>query len=703
VGTAYLDWAGLALIFLILGGLAHGFSRRTLRVAMLVSTIAGIVVVTRVGLLDTGGHRSTLAAAFLAGADRLAQVMFSPVLPSGPAAVPPGLTGWVMLLVLLVTGFAALDTVCALREQPRVQVADPRSEPGGAPEPGRPYPGDQRGLLEELRFRLPAVEVRKPALMPGGSTLDTLASLISDSGGTGAKATAALMQAVHALEAQPRTYEVRVYSERCSADGHRQADGNWLHVTVDLRNVRTGQNVAVRMLPPCPPDEAAKRVAGYTARQVFKHDHSTPAWAVGSADGEDLSAYLLAAEISPRTSTFPDVYECRQRQRSILESAVRQSRNAGLVQYELAAMCDLDGDNLESLRLHLDNRVRHPRLLRGRYRLAMSLSMLADPLFESQWRAPGASAGQETGDLAVRREEIIRRLGWAGLLGGPDEPGIADLLRDPDPSGDRERAVKLTFLAVARREFLAYRRSAQVPSLLWSALRHRSERRLRLETLRAPPGWRHPRRRMLAFDISLEVNNQRLNRLRAPAFADGQLTAAQERVLRRLGLREVLQAGAPWVYGRVPWQAVYSAAHLYALRTSSGLPDPGGAETAVRLLRLAVSDPDCDLVRPSEWIAMDPDLRSLRGFPSFDAFVREQARWDFAPSPATTAGDPWFRQRLPDSGAAAAGAAPPAHVSSARPTRKGPDPAALVPSPAPPAGQAAASQESKRKPRHSVP
>jgi hypothetical protein len=644
-----------------------------------------------------------LTAAFLAGADRLAQVMFSPVLPSGPAAVPPGLTGWVMLLVLLVTGFAALDTVCALREQPRVQVADPRSEPGGAPEPGRPYPGDQRGLLEELRFRLPAVEVRKPALMPGGSTLDTLASLISDSGGTGAKATAALMQAVHALEAQPRTYEVRVYSERCSADGHRQADGNWLHVTVDLRNVRTGQNVAVRMLPPCPPDEAAKRVAGYTARQVFKHDHSTPAWAVGSADGEDLSAYLLAAEISPRTSTFPDVYECRQRQRSILESAVRQSRNAGLVQYELAAMCDLDGDNLESLRLHLDNRVRHPRLLRGRYRLAMSLSMLADPLFESQWRAPGASAGQETGDLAVRREEIIRRLGWAGLLGGPDEPGIADLLRDPDPSGDRERAVKLTFLAVARREFLAYRRSAQVPSLLWSALRHRSERRLRLETLRAPPGWRHPRRRMLAFDISLEVNNQRLNRLRAPAFADGQLTAAQERVLRRLGLREVLQAGAPWVYGRVPWQAVYSAAHLYALRTSSGLPDPDSAETAVRLLRLAVSDPDCDLVRPSEWIAMDPDLRSLRGFPSFDAFVREQARWDFAPSPVTTAGDPWFRQRLPDSGAAAAGGAPPAHVSSARPTRKGPDPAALVPSPAPPAGQAAASQESKRKPRHSVP
>ena len=59
------------------------------------------------------------------------------------------------------------------------------------------------------------------------------------------------------------------------------------------------------------------------------------------------------------------------------------------IQYELAAMCDIDGGNLESLLLHLDNRVHHPRLLRGRYRLTMSLSMLADPLLESQWWAPG--------------------------------------------------------------------------------------------------------------------------------------------------------------------------------------------------------------------------------------------------------------------------------------------------------------------------
>jgi hypothetical protein len=727
MGTAYLDWAGLALVFGVLGGLAYGFSRRTLRVAMLVTIVAGVLMVTRAGLAIDGSHPGNFADVFLAGENRLVQVMFSPVIPAGPRPVPPGVAGWATLLVLLAAGFAALDTLCARREQPRVQVADPRSEPGGAPEPGRPYPGDQRALLEELKFRLPAVEVRKPAMMPGGSTLDTLASLISDSGGAGAKATAALMQAVHALEAQPRIYEVRVYSERCSADGHRQPDGDWLHITVDLRNARTGQNVVVRTLPPCPPDEAADQVAGFTARQVFMDDHSTPAWAVGSADGQDLSAYLLAAGISPRSGTFPDVYACRQRQRSLLEQTVRQSRNAGLIQYELAAMCDIDGDNLESLLLHLDNRVRHPRLLRGRYRLAMSLSAIADPLFESQWRVPKTSAGREAENRTARKEEIIRRLGWAGLVGGLDEPETAELLRDPDPAGDREQAVKLIFLTMARREFCAYHRSARVAWLLWSALRHRSERRLRLEMLRARPGWLHPHRRMLVWDVTLEVINQRLNRLRAPASADALLAAAQQRVLRRLGLHKAPRAGAPWVYGRVPWQAVYSAACLCALRRSSGQPDPGSAETAVQLLRLAVGDPDCELARPSEWIAMDPDLRSLRGVTSFDAFVREQARWDFAPSPASTVGDPWFRRHLPGiaDGAAATDPAAPAHAPRSRPAREAPDPAALVPSPAPPVqpppglpparaaaptdapadaptDQAATSGESKRKPRHRV-
>jgi hypothetical protein len=277
-------------------------------------------------------------------------------------------------------------------------------------------------------------------------------------------------------------------------------------------------------------------------------------------------------------------------------------------------------------------------MLRGRYRLAMSLSMLAGPLFDSQWRAPpGTSAGHEAGDGDLRKEEIIRRLGWAGMLRGPGQEEIAARLRDPDPTGDSELAVKLGLL----------------------------------------------------------------------------------------GLDKVLRVGAPWVYGRVPWQAVYNAACLCALPTSSGPPDPGRAESAVRLLRLAVSDPDCELVRPSEWIAMDPDLRALREVASFCEFVREQARWDFAPSPDTGVGDPWFRRHLPsaqadsqemDAVASSHTQPAPAHESQRAP--------ALVPAPASPllpgAAQAPSAQppeqghsamneaagssaETKRKARHRVP
>ena len=89
-----------------------------------------------------------------------------------------------------------------------------------------------------------------------------------------------------------------------------------------------------------------------------------PAFLAGEDKGPARD--LPAAEISPRSAAFPDVYGCRQRQRSLLERAVMQSRRP--IQYELAAMCDIDGGNLESLLLHLDNRVHHPRLLRGRYR-----------------------------------------------------------------------------------------------------------------------------------------------------------------------------------------------------------------------------------------------------------------------------------------------------------------------------------------------
>jgi hypothetical protein len=56
------------------------------------------------------------------------------------------------------------------------------------------------------------------------------------------------------------------------------------------------------------------------------------------------------------------------------------------------------------------------------------------------------------------------------------------------------------------------------------------------------------------------------------------------------------------------------------------------SENAIELLHRAIGHPECDLDRPSEAIAKDPDLRSLHNGPEFISFVEEQTARDFAPA-----------------------------------------------------------------------
>ena len=136
-------------------------------------------------------------------------------------------------------------------------------------------------------------------------------------------------------------------------------------MTVELRDGRTGQSVAVRVLQPCVPRETAHKVAGYTARQIFRHDPATPEWATGSLDGADLSAYLLARQTCPAGRTYPAWWECRRERRARLERVVGPDTGAGVVGYELAGLYDLDGQNVRALLLHLGNRMHYPQFWRA--------------------------------------------------------------------------------------------------------------------------------------------------------------------------------------------------------------------------------------------------------------------------------------------------------------------------------------------------
>jgi hypothetical protein len=700
MNRAYYDWLALAVILALLGWVAYQFSRRTYRLTVGVVAAAGVLAVTGYGLRLPGKH-PTFARGLLAGGNAVARDMLAWFIPPGLRhSVLLGPMGWLLLLLLVGSVLVAFDTWSTRRQQPTVSVGTVPPNGGGssgdtggnagagsgnAGGDGSASAGSasravqsRRVITEELKFRLPAVAVRSPASMPGGSTLASLATVVSDSGLQGSKLTAALMQAVHALEARPRVYEVQIFVDHCTDDGSVDPNGQKVLVTVDVRDARNGQTLATRILPPCAEADAAERVAGFTARQIFRNDPSTPAWATGSYDGDDLSAYLLAQENKPADRTYDAIAKARQRHRDILANAVNRSTNAGLVQYELASLDDLDGRTVDALRLHLDNRAHNPRFLPARYRLAVSLAALAGAIQE-KWptdaaraRGRGAPAGQAVpagqADTPARiREDLAHNLAWSGLLrtirgrqfrdlhlahpagrgAGARTRALSDLLQTAHPTGIEFRRISRVLLILACRELRAYRRRMRASWLLWAALVHRQERAAYLELLRTGPNWRlHPRRRLATPRVALVGMELALRIVEVPREAQQEVWKRRSRAMRQLGLDRVLDGSRGWVYGRLPWQAVYNAACLYAT-TAMGEPTNQAAGKAVTLLRLAIADPECELDRPSEWIGADPSLGTLHWQPEFDAFVREQARRDFDPGPVDQCRDPWFQAQLP--------------------------------------------------------
>lgn len=668
--NVYFYWLVLLAIFAVLWWTAFCFSRHTFRIVALLVGFTAIAFVTWFGL--TTDHPRNYASAFMLGGNRLAQVMFGPMLPGSISRIiMPGLVGWIGLLIVFSAMLVWFDRWSGRREQPRVTI--PRAP---NPEPNQPDLDDRRMLTEKLQFILPAVEVRRPATMPGSTTMDILASLAEKSGVQGSGIAAAIMRLLHALQGQPRTYEVRMFTDRCQGNGRLVRNGRWRRINVEVRDARRGQTVAAKVLQPCLPAEAAEKVAGYAARQVFLDDPSMPRWAVGSADGEDLSAYVLARETCPADRTFSAVRKCRQDRRARLEKAVWNQTGAGVAGYDLAGMYDLDGENLLSLLLHLRNRERYPNFWRGRHRFAISMGMLAGgPNFDSQWLVTantpnGQDPARWWNDPVRVKNDIIQELRLAGLLRNFRNREI-EVLYGNCSTEQAQREARLLLLRLARDEFRACRRHNHVSVLLWSALWSRRDRGASRAALSdTPRWWWHPRRRLWPLVFGLEIVKQRMSQLERQGDADDSLRTAQQRVWRRISRDGILRRirrralrrvrrllGVDDAPGRelgkapsgTPWQAVYNAACLHALPMSSGEPDEGAATKAIRLLGLAISDQNCDLDRPSEWIAKDPDLQSLR---KFTDFVRDQAAKDFEPSQLNDVEDSWFAKLLPILGAA---------------------------------------------------
>jgi hypothetical protein len=641
--TSWVAWAVLLVAAALLGFVGYHFSLRTLRISATGAAVALAVFITGYGLAHPVRAPADLPSSFTRGADELSAALFR-VLRLGHQVPGPGRAGWLVIAVALVIGYRmleawalhwqapVLDTSKLGDGQPDIKLDAVTGVPGGGVTDGRRH----AQLAAELRFRLAAMEVRAPPILPGGSRSNGLASIAEASGVTGSGLAGAIIRFFGMLWPSPRRFQLRLWVEATPA-------GAGPRVTVDLEDPRTGGTIMTKTVAASSPAEAASMVAGYVARQVFAADPATPPWCVGSPDGRDLGALLLARQERVDVESPDDVERSRRRQIQILQKATEIRRCAGVVSYELAQLHSLGRDHLAALRLHAANREQYPRFNRGRYRLGMSLEMIANPGFTIT----------DVPETERMLDDILGFLNRCGVLENVTREAC-DLERVPGDSATCRLSLKLRLhlLAAAGKELGTVRRQLTLRHVFWATLVHRDERAVRR------PFWRLRARQAFRDGVCiaelLVAVRQRLNAGWSPA--DGERSAHLKPAIRIAAavagdpalIRSVFdgrrEQGSPppglrpaavrdsirWLplqRRTASWQAAYNTACLYAaLAQEDQAPD----DLVVISLERAVNNRDSEMERPYDWISQDPDFLSLKSEPAkfvaFSKFLDDQRR-----------------------------------------------------------------------------
>ncbi|HEX5294913.1 MAG TPA: hypothetical protein VFX25_39085 [Streptosporangiaceae bacterium] len=621
--TSWVAWAVLVAAAAVLIFAGYHFTVRTLRITTALAATAVALFITGYGLAHPARAPADLASAFTRGADELSAALFR-ALRLGHQVPAPGLAGWVVILVALLFGYRMLEA-WALRWQAPVLDTSKLGEGQHA---------QHAQLAEELRFRLAAMEVRSPSILPGGSRSNGLASIAEASGVTGSGLAGAIIRFFGMLWPSPRRYQLRLWVEAAP-------DTAVTKVTVDLEDPRTGATIVTRTVASGSPGELASMVAGYVGRQVFAGDRATPPWCVGTPDGRDLGALLLARQERADAATPGDAERSRQRQIEILARATQIRQCAGVVSYELAQLHDLGLDHLAALRLHAANREQYPRFYRGRYRLGMSLEMIANPGFTVT----------DVPEAERMLDDVLGILSRCGVMPGVTRQA-GDLERVPGGSGTWRLSPGLSMhlLAGARAELGTIRRELTLRRGIWAALVHRDERGARRPywRLRARQGFRDAVR---VAELLVAVREE-LNVVPSPAGGGrrGHLRSAARMAAAIAGdpatawpVPGTWPAPPPagpgpapgtdrirWLPGQrrtASWQAAYNTACLYAvLAQEQRAPD----KLVVSSLQRAVNNRDSEMERAYDWISHDPDFLRLKDAPEtfadFGRFLEDLRR-----------------------------------------------------------------------------
>jgi hypothetical protein len=428
-------------------------------------------------------------------------------------------------------------------------------------------------------------------------------------------------------------------------------------VSVHLDDPQTGMSIATKTLAAKDVDEAASMVAGYVARYIFAGDRTAPPWCIGAADGRDLAALLLARQERDYPESKELVCRARHRQIGFLEGVTRSPQCAGVTRYELAQLYDLTGRHVKALLMHAINRDQFPHFYRGRYRLAMSLEMIANAC---------TSVAISNAEDVDTFNKALKILWMCGVL--DDEPPILDQPKSGNVELSRE--LRASLLKAAWKELLAIRWYLSLPSVAWHSFWRHDERAI----LR--PYWRQSYRQAFQDGVGAALLLVAVRRaevdpgygkhwlrgartiLRVAAAITGddaalaealqvrrlpqilrldRLTPVLNRIARVLPVRKARRAkGQPrpvtktlrtrhWFRPRSTrsWQAGYNLACAYAAVMQTRLAeyadtgewDEGKLQDLTSLmvnsLEFTVCNPACEMERPGDWIGNDPDFSFL--------------------------------------------------------------------------------------------
>jgi hypothetical protein len=691
--ATYVVWVIFAVVAVLLGFVGYHFSVRTVRWFTGIVAFGLALAITAYGLTQSSPASSNLESSFARGADAVGDAFFHPLGLGNPVS-GPGRAGWVVIVILLVLGYRELEAWSLHWQAPQLDASklgdgQPSIKPDGPA--GKSADGLTDGqrhqlLAAEVGFRLAAMEVRAPAILPGGSRSGGLATIAETSGFSGGGLAGAIIRFFGLLWPNPRQVQVQVWMESASkpAGPRTVTPADLARVTVELSDPRNGATLSTKTLAAATVDEVATRVAGYVARQIFSMDPATPSWCFGAPDGGDLAALLLSRQLRVRVETPADVLRSRFEQIARLKSVAMGRRCAGVVRYELAQLYSIQGEppeqHLTALRLHAVNREQYPRFYRGRYRLCMSLEMITDPGF----RFTDREAARD--DLA----EILAILHRCRLT--ENQLRAEDEIRPvADGSGYSELtpAVRLELLKAAQQELRGVRRQLTLGRVLWAAFVHRHERaiwRVYLQGLRARQSFHDG---VCVAELLVAARRRATEqRLQAEPGLGREAAEKRFRPLKPRHLRLAIRVAStiagtdqlidsipenprhrnprdpwppasspnrpappdprdrlrwwPWSRHSVSWQAAYNTACLYAalaaqrLATAESLPVAerrAWDERVVISLERVVNNQYAEMERPYDTVSQDPDFSALRSapeqFPAFKKFLADQRRMDY--------------------------------------------------------------------------